>query len=249
MEYIQKVIYCKNKRNQRIYGEAFIPNSQGKFPLIIFSHGYGYNFSFIDSKRLASKGISIYQFDFYGRSNHSRSEGKTTEMSVMTEADDLESVLEQMKLQNFVDKNNIYLCGASQGGLVSIIVGERRQNDLKGLILYCAGLAILDYYEPYMRNKKSFEEFRLLNMTIRRKYFDDIINFDVYKCIQNIQIPFLYYHGDDDECVNVKYAYKAQKYFNDKGKLIILKNAPHMLCYGNENRLFLDILNFIFNNK
>ena len=94
MNYRKEIIFCKNKKNQKIYGEAFIPNSTGKFPLIIFSHGYGYNSSFIDSKRLASNGISVYQFDFCGGSNYSRSEGKSTEMTVLTEADDLESVLE-----------------------------------------------------------------------------------------------------------------------------------------------------------
>ena len=100
-----------------------------------------------------------------------------------------------------------------------------------------------------MKNKKDNESFRLLNMMITRKYFDDVEKLDVYNIIKNIKIPFLYYHGDRDECVNVKYAYKAQKYFNDKSKLIILKNTSHMLFYGNEDLLFNDIINFIFKNK
>ena len=60
MEYKKTVIYCKNKRTQKIYGEAFIPNSKGQFPLIIFSHGIGYTISFIDPEKLASHGISVY---------------------------------------------------------------------------------------------------------------------------------------------------------------------------------------------
>ena len=67
-------------------------------------------------------------------------------MTVLTEADDLESVLDEMKKQDFVALNKIYLSGGSQGGLISILVGERRQKEIKGLILYCAGLAILDCY-------------------------------------------------------------------------------------------------------
>ena len=154
-----------------------------------------------------------------------------------------------MKKQDFVDINKIYLSGGSQGGLISIIIGERRQKEIKGLILYCVGLAILDYYQPYMKNKKDNESFRLLNMMITRKYFDDVEKLDIYNIIKNIKIPFLYYHGERDECVNVKYAYKAQKYFNDKGKLIILKNTSHLLFYGNEDLLFNDIINFIFKDK
>ena len=86
-------------------------------------------------------------------------------------------------------------------------------------------------------------------MMITRKYFDDIINFDAYKTIENIKIPLLYYHGDKDKCVSVNYAYIAKKYFNDKGKLIILKNASHMLYFGNEDRLLSDIINFINKNQ
>ena len=249
MEFTRKVIYCKNKKNQKIYGEAFIPNSQGPFPLIIFSHGYGYNISFIEPEKLSSNGISVYQFDFCGGCPFSKSDGKSTEMSVMTEAEDLECVLDEMKNQSFVDKNRIYLSGGSQGGFVSIIVGERRQNELKGLILYCPALVIKDFEKNYLKEKEIPKTFRFDNMMLSRIYVDDVRNYDVYNAIKNIKIPFLYYHGDKDELVNIEYAYKAQKYFNNNGKLIILKNTYHMLNYGNENKLFLDIINFILKNK
>jgi hypothetical protein len=131
MEFVKEVIYCKNKRNQKIYGEIYIPQKKGPFPLLIFSHGYGYNMSYIEPEKLASKGIAVYQFDFCGGSFSSRSEGQSTEMSIMTEAEDLECVLDEMKNQNFIDKESIYLSGCSLGGVVSIIVGERRQNELK----------------------------------------------------------------------------------------------------------------------
>jgi len=249
MKYSKKVIYCKNKKNQKIYGEAFIPNSEGPFPLLIFSHGYGYTISFIEPEKLALNGISVYQFEFCGGSPYSRSEGKTTEMSPMTEVDDLESVVKCMKEQNFVDKNKIYLSGCSQGAFVSIIVGEKLQKQLKGLILYCPGLFILDFEQYYFKGKKIPDNFKYANMMLSRKYLDDVRGYDIYNVISNIKIPFLYYHGDRDEMVNIQYAYKAQKYFNNNGKLIILKNTGHMLNYGNENRLFIDIVNFILKNK
>ena len=249
MKFTKTVIYCKNKRNQKIYGEAFIPNSKGPFPLIIFSHGYGYTLSFIEPEKLASNGISVYQFEFCGGSPSSKSEGQTKEMSSMTEADDLECVVQYMKNQNFVDKNKIYLSGCSLGAFVSIIVGEKLQNDLKGLILYCPALSIKDFEENYLKGKAIPNTFKLGNMMISRRYLDDIRDYEIYNAISNIKIPFLYYHGDKDEIVNIQYAYKAQKYFQNNGKLIILKNAGHLLNYGNEDRLFIDIINFILKNK
>ena len=249
IQFTKNVIYCKNKKNQKIYGEAFIPKSKGPFPLLIFSHGYGYNMSFIEPEKLALNGICVYQFDFCGGSPYSQSEGKATEMSVMTEAEDLECVINELKNKNFVDKNKIYLSGCSQGGFVSIIVGERLQKEIKGLILYCPALVIKDFKTVYFKDRDIPNTFRFGNMVIGRRYIDDVNNYDPYNAIKNIKIPFLYYHGDRDEMVNVEYAYKAQKYFSDCGKLIILKNASHMLIYGNEDRLLNDIINFILKNK
>ena len=245
MDFVKEVIYCKNKRNQKIYGEIYIPQKKGPFPLLIFSHGYGYNMSFIEPEKLASKGIAVYLFDFCGGSFSSRSEGQSTEMSIMTEAEDLECVLDEMKSQNFVDKERIYLSGCSQGGVVSIIVGERRQNELKGLILYCSALSIQDLENNLFKDKQIPEKMKFGNMIISRKYIEDVRGYDIYKSIKNLKIPFLYYHGDKDEMVDVEYAYKAQKYFNTNGKLVILKNTSHMLNLGNEERLFTDLLNFI----
>ena len=247
--FTKKVIYCKNKKNESIYGEAFIPNSKGPFPLLIFSHGYGYSMSFIEPEKLALNGISVYQFDFCGGSLESKSEGKSTEMSVMTEAEDLESVIEQLKNQSFVDKDKIYLSGCSQGGFVTIIVGEKLQKELKGLFLYCPALNIQDLEKKNLKVKNLPDKFKFGNMIVSRKYIDDVRGYDVYKSIKNINIPFLYYHGDKDEMVNVEYAYKAQKYFNSNGKLIILKEARHLLNFGNEDRILIDIINLILKNK
>ena len=86
-------------------------------------------------------------------------------------------------------------------------------------------------------------------MKLTREYLDDVRDYDVYKDINNIKIPFLYYHGNKDEMVNVEYAYKAQKYFNNNGKLIILKDTRHMLNFGNEDRLLNDITNFILKSN
>ena len=248
MEFTKEVIYCKNKKNKVIYGEAFIPKGKGPFPLLIFSHGFGYSMSYIEPEKLAMRGILVYQFDFCGGSLSSKSEGESTEMSVMTEADDLECVIEQMKNQNFVDKNKIYLSGCSQGGFVSIIVGERLQKEIKGLILFCPALSIKDL-EKKIKGNKIPDKFILGNMKLSRKYLDDVRDYDVYKAINNIKIPFLYYHGDKDEMVNVEYAYKAQKYFNNNGKHIILKDTRHMLNFGNEDRILNDITNFILKSN
>lgn len=66
-----------------------------------------------------------------GRNKNSRSGNDTLKMSVFTEVDDLDAVVNILKNQNFVDKNNIFLLGQSQGGVVSTIKGANLRKRLK----------------------------------------------------------------------------------------------------------------------
>lgn len=154
-------IWCENLRGQKIYGTATVPDKEGKFPLVIFSHGYGYNMSFIEAERLAESRITVYEFDFCGGLPFSKSDGKSTEMSVLTQADDLESVIENLSKQPFVDKDKIYLSGGSQGGYVSIISGERNKNLIQGMILYCPALIIYDFEKEALGAEECLKGFVL----------------------------------------------------------------------------------------
>ena len=60
-----------------------------------------------------------------GGNKNSRSGNDILKMSVFTEVDDLDVVVNTLKNQNFVDKNNIFLLGQSQGGVVSTIEGAK----------------------------------------------------------------------------------------------------------------------------
>jgi hypothetical protein len=244
----KKTIWCRNKRNQRIYGEAFIPDGTGKYPLVIYSHGYGYNMSFLEASRLAAAGIAVYEFDFCGGSPWSKSDGKSTEMSVLTEADDLEAVLDEMKKQDFVDEDRIYLCGGSQGGFVSIIVGDRRQEDVAGMILYCPALVVADFEREYLGGRPMPEKIRFGNMTVSRKYYTDARDCGVYHMMERFKRPVIYYHGSRDEMVPLRYAYESEKHFPNV-KLTILPGAGHMLNYGFEDQLFSEMRDFVAKEK
>lgn len=105
----ERDIWCKNQ-GQRIYGKLYMPQTgKQKVPLVIFSHelaashktGTGY------AKALAARGAAVYVFDYRGGGPESRSDGKTTDMSVMTEVSDLETVLSTARSWDFVDNTSI----------------------------------------------------------------------------------------------------------------------------------------------
>jgi dienelactone hydrolase len=125
-----------NNNGKNIFGIVYIPINAGtKMPTVIYSHGYGGNNSGgrIYAEALAKKGIAVYCFDFCGGGNQSRSDGKTTDMSVFTEKSDLEAVISMMKAQDFVDSNNLFLMGISQGGMVSAMAAAEQSNAIRCL--------------------------------------------------------------------------------------------------------------------
>ena len=121
-EYKTQELYTRRDENQ-IYGVVYIPQDAGeKMPTVIFSHGFGGNYQVGTqyAEALAAKGYVVYCFDFCGGSPGSRSDGSTLDMSIFTEQADLESVIHMMQEQAFVDEENIFLMGTSQGGAVSV---------------------------------------------------------------------------------------------------------------------------------
>ena len=125
-----------------IRGTEYKPQGE-KLPIAIVSHGF---MAFQDTvrqyaKALAEMGYAAYCFDFCGGSVvKGKSDGKTTDMSVLTEVKDLESVIDYAKGQAYTDENHILLMGCSQGGFVSAITAAKRKQEIEKLILFYPAL-------------------------------------------------------------------------------------------------------------
>lgn len=106
-------------------------------PAVIYSHGY--NGSGRDGhiyvEALTACGFVVYCYDFCGGSVHSRSDGKTTEMSIFAEQADLEDALAMVRNLNYVDTERIFLIGASQGGAVSAITAANNVDAVCAMAL------------------------------------------------------------------------------------------------------------------
>ena len=134
-----KEIWCENNGN-KIYGIAYIPDTNKKCPLVITCHGLGTNHEagIGYAEHYAKIGVAAYTFDFCGgtkSSDTNKSDGKSTDMSVMTESADLEAVFNTAQTWDFVDTSRIFFQGGSQGGLVSAITGVRLKDKIAGMIL------------------------------------------------------------------------------------------------------------------
>ena len=121
---------------KKIYGRLYLPKGDGPFPAVIMGHGFGANLSVMEgyAKSFAENGIAAYAFDFIGGGHDIKSDGEMTEMSVLTEAADMDTVLDGILTLDSIDKNNIFAMGGSQGGFVATYIAGTRPDDIKGLI-------------------------------------------------------------------------------------------------------------------
>ena len=90
--------YCVSD-GQKIFGKLYIPDTKAKkYPAVILSHGFnsiGDDMADI-ALAFAENGFLAYTFDYCGGSTRSHSDGKTTDMSIISEQNDLKAVIDMI---------------------------------------------------------------------------------------------------------------------------------------------------------
>ncbi len=208
-----------------IRGVIFRPGgTSGIFPAVIFSHGFGacYQELIHHGKEYAENGIVCTFFDFCGGGLNSESDGSMLEMTVFTEAEDLEAVMNRVLELPYVDKEELYLQGESQGGLVSAIVAERREKDVRGLILWYPAFVIPEDAEK--RIKAGVHT--ALGLEISPEYDQAAISIKPESLQRGYNQPVLLIHGDRDDCVPMRYSELATENY-PFADLEVIKGAGH----------------------
>lgn len=203
---------------QEIYGKLYRRNDlTGKQPIIIYSHGLGGNYEILENfaKALAEKGITGYAFDFRGGGEKSQSSGKTTDMTVLTEVDDLTNIIKAIKTWDFVDSSKVILLGESQGGAVSALTASEMPDEIAGLMTFYPAYAMVDDSKAKYPNINEIPAvtryFGIIDLG--RQYFIDAQNLNPYAKIGRYNKPMLLVHGNADNIVNIKYSQQASKVY------------------------------------
>lgn len=209
-----------------IRGTEYRPAGEN-LPIAIVSHGF---MAFQDTVRhyaklFAELGFAAYCFDFNGGSvMKGKSDGKTTEMSVLTEVKDLEAVIEYTKSLSYTNSENVALMGCSQGGFVSALTAAKWREQIAKLVLFYPALCIPD---DARAGKMMFAKFNPNNipeivncglMKLGRCYVADVIGMDPFEKIKGYPGEVLIVHGTADKIVNWDYAKRAYQTY--------LKNNP-----------------------
>lgn len=218
------------------------PKSE-KMPIAIVSHGF---MAFQDTvrhyaKAFAEMGYLSYCFDFSGGCVvKGKSDGKTTDMSVLTEVRDLEAVMGYARSQDGADIEKVTLMGCSQGGFVSALAAVKPGNNVSELILFYPALCIPD---DARAGRMMFAKFDPNNipdtvkcgpMKLGRRYVEDVIRMDPFAEISGFSGNVLIVHGSGDKVVDISYSQKAYEAYREKRTeadgtvtLRVIENAGH----------------------
>lgn len=195
-------------------------------PAAVVSHGFMANQNTVRhyARHLAGNGYAAYCFDFNGGSvAGSKSDGRTTDMSVLTEVMDLEAVIDYVLQRPYVDRSrSVLLMGCSQGGFVSALTAAKRKEQISRLVLFYPALCIPDDARAGKMIRARFdpknvpERISCGPMKLGRHYVTDVLDMDPYVEITPYPGPVLIVHGTNDNIVHPDYARRAYKAYSKR---------------------------------
>lgn len=218
-------------------GRVYSPSGRERdvLPAVVISHEFGLNMLSTAryARRIVDLGYHVVLFDFAG-SGSGRSRGRTSvDMSVLTEKDDLNAVLDAVRARPEVGADHVILGGCSQGGLVSSLVAAERPGDVAKLFLLYPALSIPDdarrgtILGVRIDPTDPPASFRALYVRLGRRYVRDAQSLEPWREMTPYAGPVLLCHGTADRTVDSRYSADAASRYA-QAELHLIPGARHM---------------------
>jgi hypothetical protein len=215
---------------QKIYGKLYLPDqADASLPLVLLSHGLGSDHRKMEpyAQSFAESGLAAFVFDYIGGSSDSRSDGSMDDMSVLTEAEDLTSILDFFRRDSRFVPEEIFLFGGSQGGFISAYVAGTRPEEIAGLILLYPAFNLQEICRALTSDDGESPDSAVIGKhMVGSRYIRDILSFDIYEVLRQYSGPVLLFHGTADPYVPLAYTQRAAQALAD-ARTVILKDAGH----------------------
>jgi fermentation-respiration switch protein FrsA (DUF1100 family) len=208
----------------RLHGWFFQPDARPSQATVIYFHGNGGNVSNIGwvGERLASRGFSVFIFDYRG---YGRSEGELEdEQELYADAD---AAYEYVSKARGVPPQAIVLYGQSLGSAAATDLAARRE--CAAIILesgLSSGSDMATATLPWLPYKLHF---------LARNRFDSA------RKLSQVHCPVLITHGDPDHTIPTDQGRALWAAANEPKKLLIFPGADHNV-FGSGGDRYLDIV-------
>lgn len=250
---INGIAHLSDKMGEDIRNNANVE----KKPSIIISHGFQCNYAGFDyyGQRFTEYGFNVFCFNFCGGSSkddfEGKSDGDSRDMSISSEVKDLLTVFEYVKALPYVDTDNIYLMGESQGAFVSGMTAAKLQEQIRKLIMIFPAVCIPDHARRGMLGGSKYdpenppEEMPLPLTTIGKAFHNDVVKMDAYSELAKYKGETLIIQGTDDDIVVPQYQFilkqvfdasdaemnnvQAEKKTENRCQLMMVRDMGHMV--------------------
>lgn len=225
-----RVISLEHKREDGkiIRGWLHVPEEPcGK--TVVYCHFFAKNSDqFLDCiPPFHKKGAMVYVFDFCGGCNETRSDGTTEEMSVLTELEDLLTVMKDLQEYELTKDTEFYGAGMSQGGYVTMLAACRYPDMFKKLFLANPAFVIADYCRNALAESGHYMH-ELWGHKLSDMYSTDVMGIDIYSEMADCKPRVVIMHGSRDRIVPIAYSERAVKVLPDS-ELVVIEGATHMM--------------------
>lgn len=134
---------------------------------------------------------------------------------------------QELAAHGYVDSDNLFLMGTSQGGAVSAITGAAHKEEIRGMVLLYPAFVMTDHAnEMYQSVDEIPETSYFLWMEVGRAYFEPLIGYDFYEEIAAYDKDVLLIHGDADDIVPLSYSEKALEVY-PSAELKVIPGGGH----------------------
>lgn len=233
----EREISFQDKQGRKIVGTLTVPDWTKPLPAVIVCHGFKGNRNQAHIKAIAEAvtrtGLVTLRFDF--TENPGESSLPFEDMTVSYELEVLDEAIEFLKSQEEINPEKIGITGHSLGGLV-VSWYTAEHPEIKSLVTLSAVYSFREtferHYSEWIRQAKEkgfgyvYSKSSDLNLKLRKAFYDDGINYEMDKVIENIICPVLVICGTSDGLLNHSQNYFDRLIINNK-KLKIIKGADH----------------------
>ena len=146
---------------------------------------------------LNENGIAGVCFDFAGAVANSKSEGFSTDYSVLTEAADLTAVIGGITSFPEIDTDNIFLWGHSIGGFVTTYVGCKNPDKVKGMMLAEPSYQFHDNAKELFPEGTEIPEVVTSPVYCGGVFYEDLLSFNIYDMMPNYSNDVIIFAGTE----------------------------------------------------